>query len=258
MSAPHDDKPSHAKQRLDQWLLQRGLAPTRSKARDLIKEGFVKVDGETITKPGSLWVPGVVITVAEDAPDHVARSAAKLERALELFTLDVKGRTALDIGASTGGFTEVLLERGAAHVIAVDVGHDQLHQRLACDARVTSLEGRDARSLTADDMPELPSIITADLSFISLIKAIEPALSLMQPGSWGVMLIKPQFELTRKELNKKGVVKEEAKRQQAIQTVINWFAAQPTWHVLGHAPSPIKGHAGNKEELLCIGKEDEV
>ena len=245
------------KQRLDQLLVAQKLAPTRSKARDLIKDGFVRVDGEPVFKTGGLWAPSVTITLANDAPDYVARSAMKLERALELFTLDVKGRTALDLGASTGGFTEVLLNHGAGHVYAVDVGRDQLHASLQTDPRVTSLEGRDARSLTADDLEHPPSILTADLSFISVVKAVQPALQLMAPGSWGVVLIKPQFELTKKDLNKKGVVRDEATRQAAIEKVRTWFANQPAWHILGHAPSPLKGHAGNLEELLCIGKEDE-
>ena len=141
-------KSSSEKQRLDLLMVAKNLAPTRSKARELINQGYVYVDGEQVTKAGQSWASTVNITLSPSTPDYVSRSAAKLEHALKTFTVDVEGRTALDVGASTGGFTQILLKAGAAHVYAVDVGHDQLHESLVKDERVTNLEGRDARSLT--------------------------------------------------------------------------------------------------------------
>lgn len=245
------------KKRLDLLLVEQNLAPTRSKARDLIKDGFVQVDGECVKKPGDLWAPSARIEVSHDAPQHVARSAVKLHHALSLFDVDVAGKCALDIGASTGGFTEVLLEKGARLVYALDVGHDQLHDNLRKDERVINLEGRDARSLKAHDMKEAPGIITADVSFISLIKAIHIPMQLAAPGAWIIALIKPQFEVTKADLNKKGVVKDEVIRDEAVKKVQNWFKKQPGWHIIGQCPSPLKGHAGNQEYLICVGREDE-
>lgn len=244
------------KKRLDLLLVEQKLAPTRSKARDLIKDGYVEVDGEVVKKPGDLWAPAARIRISEEAPHYVARSAQKLAHALSLFDVDVKDKCALDIGASTGGFTEVLLEQGARHVYALDVGHDQLHENLQRNPRVINLEGRDARSLTSNDFKEPPGIITADLSFISLTKAIKVPLELAAPGAWVIALIKPQFEVTKADLNKKGVVMNEATRLAAVKRVQKWFASQPGWHIIGTSPSPIKGHAGNQEYLICVGHEE--
>jgi len=260
MSMTKADPRKAPKQRLDLLMVEQGLAPTRSKARDLIKEGHVRVDGERVSKAGQSWASSAHISLEESAPTYVSRSAAKLEHALTIFDVDVAGRTALDIGASTGGFTQILLQHGAAHVYAVDVGHDQLHESVANEARVTSLEGRDARTLGHEDFATRPTILTADLSFISLTKAIEPCMKLLGPDSWIIALIKPQFEVTKKDLNKKGVVKDEATRQAAIEQVRIWFEQQRSsaskWHVIGLTPSPIKGHAGNHEMLICVGRED--
>lgn len=251
------NKSPSQKQRLDLLLVEKGLAPTRSKARDLIKDGHVSVDGETFKKAGQLWSTTAIITLADSAPDFVSRSAAKLAHALAHFDVEVEGQVALDIGASTGGFTEILLQQGASHVYAVDVGHDQLHESLRQNPNVTSLEGRDARTLTIEDFKTPPTIITADVSFISLTKVMEEPIKLLGPGGFIIVLIKPQFELTRKDLNKKGVVRNEASRQKAIDQTLKWFEAQPNWHVLGLTPSPIEGHAGNREVLLWASKEDE-
>ncbi len=250
------DPSSPRKQRLDLLMVEKKLAPTRSKARDLIKEGHVRVDGERVTKAGQSWATSAHITLEDAAPSYVSRSAAKLAHALQAFDVDVSGRTALDVGASTGGFTQILLEHGAAHVYAVDVGHDQLHEDLRGDPHVTSLEGRDARTLNHGDFSIRPTILTADVSFISLMKAIEPCMELLGPDSWIIALIKPQFEVTKKDLNKKGVVKDEATRQAAITHVHAWFEGHRGWHVIGLTPSPLKGHAGNHEMLICVGREE--
>lgn len=253
--------PSHSeaplKLRLDRLMVEQNLTETRSKARDLIKAGHVSVDGEVVKKTGQSWAPSAVITVSSNAPDFVSRSAVKLVHALKEFDIAVKDQTVLDIGASTGGFTEVLLRNGAAHIYAVDVGHDQLHETLRRDPSITSMEGRDARTLVAKDFKVMPTLITADVSFISLSKAVEQAIKLLNPGSNFIGLIKPQFEVTRQDLNKKGVVKNQTTWQQAVDKTVAWFEALRNWHVLGISPSPIKGHAGNHEVLIWAGKEDD-
>jgi 23S rRNA (cytidine1920-2'-O)/16S rRNA (cytidine1409-2'-O)-methyltransferase len=174
----------------------------------------------------------------------------KLIAALDYFRFPVAGVVALDVGASTGGFTEVLLARGAARVYAVDVGHGQLHARVASDARVVSLEGRDARQL--DDMlvSEPVGAIVADVSFISLMKALPVPLTFARAGAWLVALIKPQFEAGRAAVGKRGIVRDPAARQRAVALVRFWVAAQPGWRVLDVIPSPIAGGSGNEEFLL--------
>lgn len=239
------------KQRLDLLLVQKGLAPTRSRARELIKTGHVLVNGQVATRPALMVAETTTIALAADAPRHVSRAAAKLEHALAHFNLDARGRTALDIGASTGGFTEILLQQGASHVFAVDVGHGQLHPAIAAHLDVTVMEGRDARTLTKADFSRPPTAMTIDVSFISLLKAIDQPMSLLAPGSWVVALIKPQFEVGRKALGKNGVVKDDDARQAAIDDVIRWFNARPGWTILGTTPSPISGHAGNQEYLIA-------
>ncbi len=191
-----------------------------------------------------------VLTLEPGTAATVSRGAAKLAAALQAFGFDAGERTALDVGASTGGFTEVLVEHGAAKVYAVDVGHDQLHARLKADPRVVSLEGCDARELDAALIREPISAIVADLSFISLTKALAPALALAAPGAWLVVLIKPQFEVGRARVGKGGIVRDAAARQAAVDDVTAWVAAQRGWRVAGIVPSPIKGGSGNEEFLL--------
>lgn len=266
-----------SRERLDIALVTRKLAPTRSRAREMIKEGHVLVAGKPAGKPAMTVSPGEEITLSQGALSYVSRAALKLSHALDHFGINPNGAIALDLGASTGGFTEILLERGAAHVFAVDVGHDQLHESLRAHPRVTSLEGRDARSLTAADfiigedattsdanpeplqpnlltMPNFltrPNFLTMDVSFISFQKALAHPLTLLAPGSRLIGLIKPQFEVGQKGLNKKGVVRDEALSKEAVIEVTNWLNAQPGWQVLGLTPSPIKGHAGNRETLIA-------
>ncbi len=198
--------------------------------------------------------------VAEDAdisatPAHpwVGRGGLKLDHALTLWPVVVAGRTVLDVGASTGGFTEVCLSRGAARVYAVDVGHGQLHATLASDPRVVELSGTDARALNATLIPDAPDLIVTDVSFISLAKALPAALALAGRGAELVALVKPQFEVGRERVGKGGLVKDEAARAQALADVIAWLESVG-WRVLATADSPVTGGDGNREFLLLAAK----
>jgi 23S rRNA (cytidine1920-2'-O)/16S rRNA (cytidine1409-2'-O)-methyltransferase len=244
-------KPEAHTPRLDLALVARGLVASRAKARDLIARGEVRIDGEVVRKPAMVVRDGQTITVDAQAAAHVSRGAVKLAAALDHFGLDAAGRIALDVGASTGGFTQVLLERGAARVYAVDVGKRQLHPTLAEDPRVVALEECDGRALDQALVPEPIGAIVADVSFISIRKALPAALALAAPGCWLVALVKPQFEVGRAGVGKGGVVRDPALRTQALTDVRDWLAARPGWTVLGHMPSPIEGGSGNVEFLLA-------
>jgi 23S rRNA (cytidine1920-2'-O)/16S rRNA (cytidine1409-2'-O)-methyltransferase len=235
--------------RLDKALLARGLAPTRSRARDLILRGAVRVDGAISTKAGTLVADRAEIALTETS-DYVSRGALKLIAALDAFGFSPEGRVALDAGASTGGFTEVLLERGATHVFAVDVGRGQLHPRIAADSRVTSLEGLDARALTEREICRPVSAIVADVSFISLEKVLPSVLPFAEPGTWLAALVKPQFEAGREAIGKGGIVRDAAVRDAQAVKMSDWMAAQPGWRAVGVIPSPIEGGSGNQEFLL--------
>lgn len=234
--------------RLDLLLVSNGLAPTRARARDLILRGEVMVDDRIATKAGELVGREAKLTVTAAA--GVSRGGVKLAAALDAFGFDAAGRTALDVGASTGGFSEVLLARGAAKVYAVDVGHDQLHASLRADPRVVVLEGCDARSLDRELIPAPPGAIVADLSFISLMKALPAPLALAAPGAWLVALIKPQFEVGPGGVGKGGIVRDESARQKAVDDVAAWIGARSGWRVVGIIASPIAGGSGNRELLL--------
>jgi 23S rRNA (cytidine1920-2'-O)/16S rRNA (cytidine1409-2'-O)-methyltransferase len=236
--------------RLDVALVERGLAPTRSRARDLIRSGLVRVGADVCTKAGAEVAPTADLSLDGDAARAVSRGGQKLVAALDAFAFDPEGSVALDVGASTGGFTQVLLERGARKVYAVDVGHGQLHASLAADPRVVSLEGFDARKLTRNVVAEPVGIITADVSFISLAKALGPALELAAPGCMLVALVKPQFEVGPDRVGKGGIVRDETARADALQSVGAWIAAQPGWRMAGSIESPIKGGSGNVEYLI--------
>lgn len=236
--------------RLDIALVERGLAPTRSRARDLIRSGLVRVGEQVCTKAGTEIGATEELTLDEVAARAVSRGGRKLAAALTAFEFDPQGRTALDVGASTGGFTQVLLDRGAVKVYAADVGHGQLHASLKADPRVVSLEGLDARRLNRDTVPEPVSAITADVSFISLSKALGPALELAAPGAFLVALVKPQFEVGPERIGKGGIVRDAMAREGALQSVIAWLATQPGWRVAGAIPSPVKGGSGNVEFLV--------
>ena len=242
--------------RLDLVLVARGLAHTRARARDLVLRGLVEVAGAVETRPAAAVADGTEVRVLGGAAADVSRGVGKLAAALDRFAFPVEGRTALDIGASTGGFTQVLLARGATRVYAVDVGHGQLAPRLACDPRVIPLERCDARGLNRTLVPEPVGAIVADVSFISLAKALPVPLSLAGPGAWLIALIKPQFEVGPAAVGKGGVVRDPAAREQAVQTVRGWMAGQPGWRVVDVMPSPIAGGSGNEEFLLGAVRDD--
>ncbi|WGM40107.1 TlyA family RNA methyltransferase [Caulobacter sp. NIBR1757] len=237
--------------RLDLLLVDRGLFDSRAKARAAIEAGGVTVDGKPATK-ASLAVEEDADIAAVAAHPYVGRGALKLEHALNLWPVTVEGRTVLDIGASTGGFTEVCLLRGALQVFAVDVGRDQLHPRIAEDPRVVELPGQDARSLDIDLIPTAPQLVVCDLSFISVTKALGPALALAASGADLVLLVKPQFEAGRERVGK-GVVTDPAIRQDCLDTVAAWVAEQG-WRVEATTDSPITGGDGNHEFLLWARK----
>jgi 23S rRNA (cytidine1920-2'-O)/16S rRNA (cytidine1409-2'-O)-methyltransferase len=240
----------YKKMRLDRILVDRGLAVTRSRAADLIRLGAVRVEGVTALKPGALLDPGASLTVEPGASPFVSRGGLKLAAALDAFGLDPKGLVALDIGASTGGFTEVLLARGAERVFAVDVGRDQLHAKLREDPRVVVIEGTDARLLDGGIVGGPVGAIVADVSFISLTKVLPAALDLAAPGAWLVALVKPQFEAGREAVGKGGIVRDAQARARAVAEVRAFIDASPGWKVFAEMPSPIAGGSGNEEVLI--------
>jgi len=237
-------------QRLDVVLVARGLVPTRARARDLVLRGRVNVDGAVVTKPAAMVGPSAALHVAADEASMVSRGRLKLAKGLDSFGFDPAGRICLDIGASTGGFTELLLERGATQVHAVDVGHGQLHPRLAADTRVVVHEGRDARTLNADVISHAPTAIVADVSFIPLSKVLPAALALAAPGAWLVALVKPQFEAGPEHVSKSGIVRDPAVRAAAVARVAAWLSGDCGWRIVGDVASPIEGGSGNIEHLI--------
>ncbi len=244
-----------AKCRADQLLLARGLVESRARAQALILAGRVFCGTRRIDKPGT--------PIAEDAPlalrgeDHpwVSRGGVKLAHALDHFGLSPAGRIGLDIGASTGGFTDVLLARGAARVHAVDVGHGQLAWKLRQDARVVVHERTNARRLDAALIPEPVGCVVADASFIGLEIVLPAGLALAAPGAFAVALIKPQFEAGRAGIGKGGIVRDPAVHDAVCARLSAWWAALPGWRVLGLTPSPITGAEGNREFLIAALRE---
>ena len=240
----------YKKMRLDRILVDRGLAVTRSRAADLIRLGAVSVEGVTALKPGALLDPGASLAVEADVSPFVSRGGVKLAAALDAFRLDPKGLIALDIGASTGGFTEVLLERGAARVYAVDVGRDQLHARLREDPRVVTLEGTDARSLDAGTVGGPVGAIVADVSFISLTKALPAALKPCRAGR----LARGSGQAAIRGWPRVGGKRRHRPRcegaARAVAEVRAFIDATPGWKVFAEMPSPIAGGSGNEEVLI--------
>ncbi|MEO1200897.1 MAG: TlyA family RNA methyltransferase [Pseudomonadota bacterium] len=235
--------------RLDQVLVDRGLARSRSQARDMILRGHVRLDGRNVARPAQPVSPDAVIEIDDPARHYVARSALKLMSALDAFDMSPAGRVALDVGASTGGFTQVLLERGATRVHAMDVGHDQLADEVANDPRVIRHDGLNARYLTEDQIGEQVRAITIDVSFISLGLVLGPVLTLAAQDAWLVALIKPQFEVGPDRIGKGGVVSDAEAQHVAIETVRN-IVLQDGWVILDVIPSPILGGDGNREWLI--------
>ncbi|MDD9904019.1 MAG: TlyA family RNA methyltransferase [Rhodospirillaceae bacterium] len=244
------------KQRADLLLIERGLADSRTKAQAAIMAGQIYSGERRIEKAGE--------TLAIDAPlemrgpDHpwVSRGALKLVHGLDHFDIDPAGLNCLDVGASTGGFTEVLLDRGAATVTAVDVGRGQLAWKLREDPRVIVLEGRNARSLTATDFPTPPQLVVCDASFIGLEKVLATPLTLTAQNCALIALIKPQFQLNRDAVGKGGIVRDPARHAEACDFVRNWLDTQDGWVVDGIAESPITGAKGNKEFLIAAHRSE--
>ncbi len=242
------------KSRLDLLLVARGLVPSRERARALILAGDVRVDGVAVTKAGTAVAETADLVLVQ--PDHpwVGRGGVKLAHALDVFSLDATGRSALDIGASTGGFTDVLLARGAAHVVAVDVGQGQLDWRLRTDPRVTCLERINARYLTPDLLPADRrhfSLITIDVSFISLRHILPAVPALLDPGGYVVALVKPQFEAGRDEVGAGGIVRDPSVHARTIQSVAA-EAHRVGLTDLAVEPSPVTGAQGNREFLMLL------
>ena len=238
--------------RLDELLVARGCFASRSRARDAILRGTVRVDGRAVEKPARMVAWNSDIIVDDPASRYVSRAALKLIGGLDAFGIDPWGCRCLDIGASTGGFTQVLLERGAAHVVAVDVGHGQIDAALAADPRVTSIEGVNARELDARIVGSGPfDVIVCDVSFISLKLALPPALALAAPDASGLFLVKPQFEAGRQAIGKGGMLRDASLGPAIAADLSDWLDTQPDWQARGTMPSPIVGADGNHEYLLA-------
>ncbi len=237
------------KVRLDVLLVERGLAASRERARALVLAGQVRVDGAVVSKAGAPVRADADVTLVRPDHPYVGRGGLKLAHALDVWALPVAGRDALDIGASTGGFTDVLLRRGARSVIALDVGHGQLDWGLRNDPRVVVIEGVNARTLAPDVLPHLVDLVTIDVSFISLRLVLPPVPALLRPGADVVALVKPQFEAGRKEVGRKGLVTDPGIHERVLAEIAEAAAAVGLARV-AMTPSPITGASGNQEFLV--------
>ncbi len=243
-----------SKLRLDQVMVDRGLAESRAKAQALVLAGQVFSGERRLDKPGQTVAPDLPVEVRLPAVPYVSRGGLKLAHALEHFGIDPSGAVAVDIGASTGGFTDVLLRRGAVRVYAVDVGHGQLDWRLRNDPRVVVLEKLNARRLSREHVAEPVELIACDVSFISLELVLPAAFALAGADASLIALIKPQFEVGKGQVGKGGVVRDPALHQAVCARIAGWLAAQPGWHVHGIIDSPITGPKGNREFLIAAAR----
>lgn len=239
-----------AKSRLDQLLVARGLVESPTKAQALVMAGVVFTGEQKLTTPGAQVAEDIALEVRGREHPWVSRGGLKLAHGLAHFYLDPKNRVCIDVGSSTGGFTDVLLHHGAAKVYAVDVGYGQLADKLRKDARVVVLERTNARHLTTTEIPESVDAVVCDASFIGLRTVLPAAMSLVKPGAFLIALIKPQFEVGKERVGIKGVVRDSALHAEVCETISNWLAAQAGWRVLGVTPSPITGPEGNVEFLI--------
>jgi len=239
------------RRRLDVVLAERGLAPSRARAQSLVIAGKVTVDGRVVTKAGTQITDEVSIVLAEPDHPYASRGALKLEAALDAFAIDPAGLDCLDVGASTGGFTDLMLARGATRVIALDVGRGQLDWRLRTDDRVTVLEGINARHLGPDELPFNVGLTTIDVSFISLRLVVPALIPHLQRGAWLVCLVKPQFEAGRDDVGKGGIVRDESIRRRAIDDTVTSIV-ELGFELVGVVESPIRGQKGNLEELAVF------
>ncbi len=251
-SAPKKEKV--AKLRLDQLLVDRGLIETRSRAQAMIMAGNVYSDTKRLDKAGQKVAADIPIELKGQDHPWVSRGGLKLVKGLDEFSIEVTDFIAVDVGSSTGGFTDVLLTRGAAKVYSVDVGHGQLAWKLRSDDRVVVMERTNARHLTAEDIPDAIDIVVCDASFIGLQTVLSAAMELVKQGGHLVALIKPQFEVGKGRVGKGGVVREPELHQEVCDTIRTWLDGLPNWLVLGITESPIKGPEGNIEFLVCARK----
>ena len=239
--------------RLDVWLVEHGLAESREKAQALVMAGRVRVDGAP-AKASDAVADGAAVELLP-GPQHVGRGAVKLQGALDALRVDPTGHVAVDVGASTGGFTQVLLERGAVRVYAVDVGRGQLHERLRADPRVVVIDGVNARSLSSREVPEPCGLATVDVSFISVLKILPALRGVLRPGGAAVVLVKPQFEVGRFRVGRGGIVSDPALHRQALRDVA-WAAQHEMGYaVTGACASPITGAEGNREFFLHLARD---
>jgi 23S rRNA (cytidine1920-2'-O)/16S rRNA (cytidine1409-2'-O)-methyltransferase len=237
--------------RLDMLLVEKGLAPSQDHAARLIMSGCVYTDNRRLDKAGELLKSDCPLTVKPSKPHQwVSRGGTKLAHGLDYFQIDPRGMTALDIGASTGGFTDVLLHHGARTVFAVDVGYNELAWKLRQDARVVVCERLNARSLTKEHITEPIDIIVCDASFIGLQTVLPVPMQFAAPGAWMVALIKPQFEVQREQVGEKGIITDPLLHQESCKRIAEWLASCEGWSVIGITPSPIKGMGGNTEFLI--------
>ena len=241
--------------RLDQLLVDRGLAESRTRAQALVMAGLVFSETKRLDKPGHRVAANIPLTLK--GPDHpwVSRGGVKLSHGLGHFGIDPDGRTCLDIGASTGGFTDVLLQGGAARVYAVDVGHGQLDWKLSQDDRVRVLDKTNARHLTPAEVPDPVGLIVCDASFIGLQVVLPSPMALASPGAYLVALIKPQFEVGKGQVGKGGIVRDPDLHETVCKRISGWLDGQPGWRALGITESPITGADGNKEFLIAAQRE---
>ena len=243
------------KARIDQTLVARGFFASRERAQRAIMAGEVRVGDRVFAKAAELIEIDAPISVVQP-PRFASRGALKLGGALDFFGVEVKGKTALDIGSSTGGFTDCLLQRGAAKLFAVDVGHGQLAWKLRNDPRVTVMEKVNARFLSREDISEVADLCVIDVSFISLTLILPRAFELIAPDGMILALIKPQFELQRKDVGRGGIVREPALHEKAQQKIVK-FVEEANYHVVGLVPSTITGTDGNQEFFICIRKRSD-
>ena len=248
-----ENKP--VKERLDIILVERGLAQSRERAKALIMEGIVFVNGEREDKAGSTFPVNADIEVRGSSMEFVSRGGYKLKKAMEEFPIELEDKICMDIGASTGGFTDCMLQRGAKKVYAVDVGTNQLDYRLRIDERVVCMEKTNARYMTPEDIDDVPDFISVDVSFISLGLMLPVIKALLAEGGSAVCLIKPQFEAGREQVGKKGVVKDPKVHREVIEKVLS-FAVSNGLTAAGLSYSPIKGPKGNIEYLLYLLKHE--
>jgi 23S rRNA (cytidine1920-2'-O)/16S rRNA (cytidine1409-2'-O)-methyltransferase len=253
-SVPDKAKTKIAKVRLDQLLVDRGLVESKTRAQALIMAGNVYSETKRMDKAGQKVAEDIAIELKGQDHPWVSRGGLKLVKGLEEFQIDVTGFIAVDVGSSTGGFTDVLLSNGADKVYSVDVGHGQLAWKLRSDERVVVMERTNARHLTAEDIPDPIDMVVCDASFIGLQTVLPAAMDLVKAGGYLLALIKPQFEVGKGRVGKGGVVREPELHQEVCDTIKDWLNSLANWSVIGLTESPIKGPEGNIEFLICAQK----